>query len=75
MKMLLGKEVWWQISECSSREEEITLETSYDVSTNGKCADVNRRAVYHSVESGGGYEGLTSFCGIMNIPCMTKTAY
>jgi hypothetical protein len=27
------------------------------------------------VESGGGYEGLSSFCGIMNMPCMTKTTY
>ena len=62
-------------AKCSSCEEEVTLETSYDISTNGKCADVNRRAVYHSVESGGGYEGLASFCGIMNMPCMSKTAY
>lgn len=37
--------------------------------------DVNRRVVYHSIETGGGYEGLASFCSIMNMPCLSKTAY
>lgn len=37
--------------------------------------DVNRRMVYHSIETGGGYESLASFCSIMNMPCLTKTAY
>ena len=37
--------------------------------------DVNRRAVYHSLETGGGYEGQSSFCSIMNMPCISKTAY
>lgn len=37
--------------------------------------DVNRRIVYHSIETGSGYEGLASFCSIMNMPCITKTAY
>ncbi len=62
-------------AKCSSCEEKISLETSGQETTNGKCADVNRRAVYHSVESGGGYEGPASFCGIMNMPCVNKTTY
>ena len=37
--------------------------------------DVNRRAVYHSLETGGGYESLASFCSIMNMPCISKPAY
>ena len=37
--------------------------------------DVNRRAVYHSLETGGGYEGPASFCSIMNMPCLSKPAY
>ena len=49
--------------------------TSTSVTERGTSWDVNRRAVYHSVETGGGYEGLASFCSIMNMPCMTKTAY
>ncbi|XP_028419014.1 uncharacterized protein LOC114544628 [Dendronephthya gigantea] len=61
-------------AKCSSCEEEVTLETSSKLSINGNSANVNRRAVYHSVESGGGYEGLASFCG-MNMPCMTRTTY
>lgn len=34
--------------------------------------DVNRRVVYHSTETGSGYEGFSSFCSIMNIPCLSK---
>jgi hypothetical protein len=41
----------------------------------GRSFYVNRRAVYHSLETGGGYESLSSFCAIMNIPCMSKQAY
>ena len=40
----------------------------------GRSFDVNRRALYHSLETGGGYESLSSFCAIMNIPCMSKQA-
>ena len=28
----------------------------------------NRRTVYHSIESGMGYEGLSSFCAMVNMP-------
>ena len=27
------------------------------------------------IESGSGYEGLATFCGIMNMPCLSKPAY
>ena len=27
------------------------------------------------METGSGYEGLATFCSIMNMPCLTKTAY
>ena len=30
--------------------------------------------MYHSLETGGGYESLSSFC-IMNMPCISKQAY
>ena len=32
-------------------------------------------AVYHSLKTGGSYESLSSFCSIMNMPCISKTAY
>lgn len=51
------------------------METSSNIGKRGKSTDVNRRAVYHSIESGGGYEGLKSFCDIMNMPCMNPTTY
>ena len=41
----------------------------------GKSYDINRRVVYHAIESGSGYKGLATFCGIMNMPCLSKPAY
>ena len=37
--------------------------------------DINRWAVYHSLETGSGYEGLVTFCSIMNMPCLSVTSY
>ena len=38
--------------------------------------DINRRVVYHSIiETGGGYEDLTFFSSIMNVPCISKPVY
>ena len=28
-----------------------------------------------TLETGGGYEGLASFCSIMNMPCLSKPGY
>ena len=60
---------------CSSCDEEAYLVTSGNVAERGTSYDVNRRAVYHSIEMGSGYEGLASFCSIMNMPCISKPAY
>lgn len=62
-------------AQCSLCLEETPLETSSFISKRGKSVDVNRRIVYHSIGTGGGYEGPASFCSIMNMPCITKTAY
>lgn len=51
------------------------LHTLINISTRGKSFDVNRRAVYHSIETGSGYEGRSSFCSFMNMPCLSKSAY
>lgn len=61
--------------QCSACHEESPLETSFLVTQRGKCEDVNRRMVYHSIETGGGFESLVTFCSIMNMPCLSKTAY
>ena len=61
--------------QCSSCNQATPIQTSTTVTKRGKSYDVNRRAVYHSLESGGGYEGLSSFCSIMNMPCLSKSAY
>ncbi|EDO36644.1 predicted protein [Nematostella vectensis] len=60
---------------CSSCHETETLTTSSQIHRRGKSFDVNRRVVYHSLESGNGYEGLASFCRVMNMPCISKAAY
>ncbi|CAB4030044.1 Hypothetical predicted protein [Paramuricea clavata] len=62
-------------AECSSCSEATSLKTSSSVTNQGQSFDVNRRAVYHSLETGGGYEGLVSFCSIMNMPCISSAAY
>ena len=60
---------------CSGFDERTLLQTSANITKRGKSFDVNKRAVFHSLESGTGYEGLASFCGIMNMPCMSTSAY
>ena len=61
--------------ECSSCNKRTKVQTSSSVTSWGRSFDVNGRAVYNALETGSGYQGLASFCSIMNIPCMLKTAY
>ena len=61
--------------QCNTCHESTPLLTSTSVTQRGTLYDINRRAVYHAIETGSGYEGLATFCSIMNIPCLTKTAY
>ena len=61
--------------ECSTCDNVEVLDTSASVSQRGTSFDINRRLVYSSNEMGGGYEGLATLCNIMNMPCMSKTAY
>ncbi|XP_022788302.1 uncharacterized protein LOC111328191 [Stylophora pistillata] len=61
--------------QCSSCEESSLLPTSSGVTQREKSYEINRRVVYHAIESGSGYEGLATFCGIMNMPCLSKPAY
>ena len=41
---------------CSACDESISFQTSANITKRGKSFDVNKRAVYHSLESGTGYE-------------------
>ena len=61
--------------ECNTCHESSPLSTSKSVTQRGTSYDINRRAVYHAIETGSGYEGLAAFCSIMNMPCLTKAAY
>lgn len=56
---------------CSACSESTPLLTSRNITNRGKSFDVNRRAVYHSIESG----GLASFCAVMNMPCLSTHGY
>ena len=56
---------------CSSCHDEASLVMSASVAERGTSYNVDRNAVYHSIETGSGYEGLASFCGIMNTPCIS----
>ena len=61
--------------QCNTYHESTPFLTTTSVTQRGTSYDINRRAVYHAIETGGGYEGLATFCSIMNMPCLTKTAY
>lgn len=60
---------------CSACDESIPWQTSPKITKKGKSFDVNRRAVYHSIESGMNYEGLSSFYAMMNMPGGTFTGH
>lgn len=61
--------------ECSFCLEATPLETSARITKRGQSFDINRSAVYHFLETGGGYEGFVSFCSIMKMPCLSLPAY
>ena len=61
--------------EWSASNNSTKMETSTSTVDKGRSFDENRRVVYHSLETGGGYESLSSFCSIMNMPCVSKQAY
>ena len=63
------------VVECSECQTSTNMSTSRTTTDKGRSFDVNRRAMYHALETGGGYESLFSFCSIMNMPCMSKQAY
>ncbi|CAB4009763.1 Hypothetical predicted protein [Paramuricea clavata] len=60
---------------CNICSGSTSCETSLSVSERGKLYDVNRRAGYHSLETGSGYEGLVPLCSIMNMPCLSLPFY
>ena len=61
--------------QCNTCHESTPFLTSFSVTQQGTSYDLNRQAVYYAIEIGRGYEGLATFCSIMNTPCLTKTAY
>lgn len=63
------------VDQCSSWSQATALKTSSSVTNQRQSFDVNRRAVYHSLETGGGYDRPGAFCSIMNIPCIPPVAY
>ena len=61
--------------ECNVCHDATPLKTSSTITKRGQSFDINRCAMYHSLETGGGYEGLAAFCSIMNLPCLSEPAY
>lgn len=61
--------------QCSKCDHVTTVPSSTSVTARGTSYDVNGRAVFHAIDSGVGYEGLSSFCAAMNMPLMSKTSY
>lgn len=60
---------------CTACHEETIVSTSPSVTSRGTSCGVNRRIVYQAIETGTGYEGMATFCSMMNMPCLSKAAY
>jgi hypothetical protein len=58
---------------CDSCNESSSFTTLVNAATQGRSQDINRRAVYHSVETGSDYDGLASCCSIFNMPCISRS--
>ena len=43
--------------QCNTCQESMPFLTSTSVTQRGTSYDINRRAVYHAIETGGAYEG------------------
>ncbi len=54
--------------QCSKCDETTSLKTSQSVVTSSKAYDVNRRAVYFSLESDIGFSGIEKFSVIFELP-------
>ena len=69
--MGLASELGLECSHCGARESQVMSERR------GQALDVNRRAVLASRVVGFGREGLTKFCGLMNmpVPALSKDAF
>lgn len=61
--------------QCSSCSKSTPLKTSSSTTIRGQSFNVNRRAVYFSLELGSGYESLVTFCSIMSMPCLSPPGY
>ena len=51
------------------------LATSAPSQGNDRSTDINRRAVYFTLECGIGFSGLEKFCSILGTPCLNKSTY
>ena len=70
-RLELASELGLECSHCGARESQVMSERR------GQALDVNRRAVLASRVVGFGREGLTKFCGLMNmpVPALSKDAF
>ena len=61
--------------QCNTCHESTPLLTSTSVTQRGTSYDTDQPSSRVSCHSVSGYEGLAAFSSIMNMPCLTKTAY
>ena len=61
--------------ECSSCKKRAFLPTSKNITDKGKSYDINRRAVFASLELSIGFNGLETFCAHLDLKCLGDISY
>lgn len=61
--------------ECRTCLNVTPLKTLSSVTKRAQSFDVNQHTVFYSLETGGRYEGLVTFCSIMSMPSLSEPAY
>ena len=61
--------------ECCDCKKRTFLPTSKNITDKGKSYDINRRAVFASLELGIGFNGLETFCTQLDLKCLGDKSY
>ena len=62
-------------AECSNCKKRTFLPTSKNITDKGKSYDINRRAVFASLELGIGFNGSETFCAHLDLKCLGDKSY
>ena len=70
----LKSSLYVECSNCKLKKRTF-LPTSKNITDKGKSYDINRRAVFTSLELGIGFNGLETFCAHLDLKCLGDKSY